>query len=61
MAAESKWVQNRRKLVDAVIENTTKVEDLWSNRELGVSTLLAMRDEVQYLREKLAKSEKETA
>ncbi len=57
MVGESKWVQTRKKLVTDVIGNAVTIEQLWGDRDLGVNTLLAMRDEIKYLREKLADKE----
>ena len=55
MAGESKWVQTRKKLVTNVMDNEVTIEQLWVDRDLGMNTLLAMRDEIRYLREKLEK------
>lgn len=57
MVAESKWVQARRIMVNEFIDGVMTTERLWENRDLAVRTLLAMRDEVKYLREKLAEKE----
>ncbi len=54
MVGESKWVQTRKKLVTHVMNNEVTIEQLWGDRDLGMNTLLAMRDEIRYLREKLA-------
>ena len=55
MVGESKWVQTRKKLVTNVMNNEVTIEQLWGDRDLGMNTLLAMRDEIRYLREKLEK------